>query len=120
MVARAEQELRPDINGALLIRAHVDRSVPIEAQLSFSIIGLRLDEAALQREAIDARDKAALRFGVNVARVGWIGKRPKPISATKVFPPAIADPAWILRIAHPHAVVLQPAKHVIRISVVRA
>ena len=46
MIARAEQELRANVNRALLIRAHVDRRVPVEAQLPFSVILFRLDQTA--------------------------------------------------------------------------
>ena len=109
-----------DINRALLIGAHVDRRVPVEAQLAFSIVLLRLDDARFQREAIDAGDESALRFGVHVAGVSWIRKHPESISSQKIFPAAIGNPAWILRVAYPDAVVLQTAKDMIRIGVVGA
>ena len=60
VVAGAEQELCADVNRALLIGAHVDRSVPVETQLPFPVIGLRLDEPGLERESIHSTDLAAL------------------------------------------------------------
>src|ERR1700722_6766162 len=115
-----KQELRPDIDGSLLLWTHMHRRVPVEAQLLFAVVRFWLDEARLQSEPIDAGDKAALRFRINVTGIGWIRKRPESVSAAKIFPPAIGNPAGILGVAHPHAVVLQPTKNVIRISIVRA
>src|SRR5260370_26683789 len=118
MVARAEQELRANIDRALLIGDHVNWSIPIEAQLPFSIVWLRLNKLAFQREPIDSPNKAALRFGINIACIGRIGKYPETISAKNIFPVAIVEPARILRVAHPNAVVLQPAEYVIGVGVV--
>src|SRR5260370_3879152 len=118
VVSRAEEELRADVNRALLIGAHVDRRVPVEAQLPFPVIRLRLDETALEREMIHAADLAALRFSVNVVRVGGIRKYPETLPPKKILPAAVGNPARILRVAHPRAVVLQSAEDVIWIRVV--
>src|SRR5260370_8293026 len=101
MVARAEQELRADINRALLIGAHVNWSIPIEAQLPFSIVWLRLNKLAFQREPIDSPNKAALRFGINIACIARIGKYPETISSKNIFPTPIAHPARIFIVSHP-------------------
>src|SRR5205807_2597258 len=118
MIARAEQKLCADVNRSLLVGAHVDRRVPVEPQLSLSIILFRLDQFAFQRDPVDSPNKAALRFGVNVVCIGRIGKYPETVSAEKIFPAAVGDSARILRIAHPRAIVLEPAENMIRISVV--
>src|SRR6266478_5848532 len=60
VIAGTEEELRADVNRALLIGANMDRSVPVEAQFPLSIVWLRLDQPALQREPIDSPNKAAL------------------------------------------------------------
>src|SRR5258708_3397151 len=99
----------------------MNRSIPVEAQLPFSIIGFRLDQPAFQRDPVDSPNKAALRFGLNVVLlVGRTRKPPEPVPSKKIFPAAVGNPAWILRVAYPHAVVLQTAENVVRISIVRA
>src|SRR6266436_5610402 len=52
--------------------------------------------------------------------IGRIRKDPKSISAIKVFPAAISDTARIRGIAHPCAVILQAAEHVVGILHVHA
>src|SRR5437879_11113221 len=42
----------------------------------------------------------------------------KAVSSKNIFPAPIGDSSWVLRIADPHAVVLQPAKDVVRIGAV--
>src|SRR5882672_1605173 len=115
VVARAEQELRSDVESALLIRAHVNRCIPIEAQLAFAIILLRLDGSRFERGPIHAADGAALRLGVDVTRFGGIGKDPESISAIKILPAAVGNAAGVGGIAHPRAVILKPAKHMVRV-----
>ena len=114
IVARAEEELRADVERAVLRGAHVDRRVPVEAQLPFLVAGQRLDVADLVRLAVDAADVAALRFGVEVRRVGGIDEHPEAVAAVHVLPLRLRDAAGELRLADPRAVVLQAAVHVVR------
>src|SRR5258706_16126754 len=83
MVARTEEELRTDIDGAFFVRAHVNGSVPVEAQLAFSVIWLRLDGTAIQRDAINAANISALRFGVDIVGVRRITKNPEAVATEK-------------------------------------
>ena len=66
MVARAKQELSPYINCSFLVRAHVNRRVPVEPQLVLVVVGERLDGPHFKRMPIDAANCAALVFRVNV------------------------------------------------------
>src|SRR5205807_10292170 len=100
------QELRADVDGAVLRGTHVNRSVPVEAQLAFVVVRQRLDVAYLVRLAIDASDVAALCFRVDVRGIGGIDEDPKAVAAIEVLPLALGDAAGILRLAHPRAVVL--------------
>src|SRR5580765_311151 len=120
VVARTKKKLRSDIQRALFTGTHVNRSIPVEAELAFAVVGLRLNRAGFQRETIHAADFTALGFGVDVVGIGRIGKYPKAVAAEQVFPAAVSDTAGILRIANPDAVVLQTAENVIRICVVGA
>src|SRR6266851_10315507 len=113
VVARAEQELRSDVEGALLIRAHVNGRIPIEAQLALAIIRLRLDASRFERGPIHAADGTALGLGVYVTWFGGIGKDPESISAIEILPAAVGNAAGVGGIAHPCAVVLETAKHVV-------
>src|ERR1700680_1901472 len=115
MVARAEQELRSDVNSALLIRAQVNRRVPVEAQLAFAIALLGLDATRCQRRLIYASDVATLRFGIDVRGIGGIRKDPESISVVEIFPAAVGDAAGIGGIAHPRTVILQAAVHMVGI-----
>src|SRR5205814_2342246 len=69
VVARAEEELRADVDGALLRRAEVDRRVPVVAELALLVMRERLEGGRLVRLAVDATDVAALRLGVDVIGV---------------------------------------------------
>src|ERR1700686_1868600 len=120
MIARTEQELRSDVDSALLIRAQVNRRVPVEAELAFPIILLGLDAARRESGLIYAANVATLRFGVNVGGIGGIRKDPKSIAAEEIFPAAVGDTARIGRIAHPGTVILQAAVHMVGILHVHA
>src|SRR5206468_6378164 len=82
------------------------------------VILFGLDSATRTRDPIDSPNKAALRFGVNVICIGRIRKYPKAVSSKNIFPAPVGDSSWVLRIADPHAVVLQPAKDVVRLGAV--
>src|SRR3954469_9075264 len=114
MVAAAEQELRADVDRALLIRRQRDRRVPIVADV-FLVAGLGLDIPRGQRAAIDPRNVAALIFGIGVIRVGRIGEGPEAVAAVEVFPAVVGDAARIFLVADPAAVVLQAAIDLIRV-----
>ena len=120
MIARAEQELRADIDRALLIGTHLDGRVPVEAQFLFAVLRIGLDGRDFVREAIDAADFATLRFGVDVCRVGRIFPRPEAIAAEHILPARIRNATGIRGIAHPGAVILQAAVDVVRLGLVHA
>src|SRR5208283_1008691 len=69
--------------------------------------------------AIDARDFAALRFGVSVIRIGGIGEGPEAVAAEEILPAAIGDAGRILGIADKGAIVLEAAVDLVRIGHVR-
>src|SRR6202035_2085887 len=56
MIARAEQELRSDVNRSFLIRAHVNRSIPIEAQFLLAIVRPGLETASLGCVTVHSTD----------------------------------------------------------------
>ena len=115
MVARAEQILAADVDRALLVRARGQRRVPIEAQL-LGRVGFGLDVARLERVPVDARHRAALRFGIHVIfRIGRVGKGEEAVSAEHALPAAVADAARIGAVAHPVGVVLQAAVDLVRV-----
>ena len=60
MIARAEQVLGANVDGAFLVRTHVNRRVPVQPQLLVSVVGVGMDAARLMRDAIDAPQFAAL------------------------------------------------------------
>ena len=91
----------------------MDRRVPVVPQFSFAEVGQRLDVARLVRLAIDAADLAPLRLGVKIIRVRWVTEHPKAIAAVHVLPLMIRDPARILGVADPGAVVLKTPIHTI-------
>src|SRR5204862_4665557 len=107
VIARAEQELRPDINRPLLVGTHMDRRVPVEAQLLFRIIRPGMDVAPLVRIAIYAPNLPALRLGVNIIRIGWVLKYPEAVASEYIFPVRIGYPTRKGRRRHPGTVVLQ-------------
>src|SRR5438067_445939 len=119
MVAAAEQELRADVDGALLIGRERDRRVPIVAQLLL-VPALGLDIALLERLAVDPRDVPALIFGVSEVGVRRIGEGPEAVAAEQILPAAVGDAAGIFLIADPRAVVLQAAVDLVRVLVVGA
>src|SRR6266478_5766139 len=113
MVVRAEQEFSANVNRALFIWAHVNRRIPIEAQLFLTVQRQGLDRPTFVCEAIDSANLAALRFGVDVSGIGGIGKHPETVAAKHVFPAGIAHTAGIRGISYPGTVVLQAAVNVI-------
>ena len=119
LVARAEQELRADVDRALLVRAHFDRRVPVVAQLLLEACG-RLDESRQARATVDAAEEAALRFGIDEVGVGRIGPHPEAVAEIQVVPARIRDAARKRRITGPRTVVLQAAVHLVRVLVVDA
>src|ERR1700722_16071029 len=120
MVAGAKQKLRPDVDRSLLIRAHVNRSVPVEAQLLLAIIRPRFQATSLMRVAIDSPDFSPLRLGVNIGRIGRIFEHPETVATVHVFPARVTYSARIGRIADPRTVVLQSAVYVVGIRIVGA
>jgi hypothetical protein len=84
-VARAEEELRADVDGALLRRAGVDGGVPVEAQL-LAVAGLGLDVARRSSAPIDPADVAALELGVDGLRIGGIDEGPETVAVVEVLP----------------------------------
>src|SRR6266481_6289924 len=120
MIARAEKELRTNVDCSLFIGRHENGCVPVEAQLLFVVSGLRLDIAAVERMPVDAANGAALRFGVNPVRIGGIGEYPEAVTAIQVLPARVADSARIRRVAHPGAVVLQSTVDAVRIIIINA
>src|SRR5438067_13672985 len=70
--------------------------------------------------AIYPPDGTALLLGVEIIAIGRIGEHPEAVAAEHVFPLRVVDAAGILRLAHPRAVVLQPAVNLERIFVVEA
>ena len=70
--------------------------------------------------AIDAAEFPALRFRIDVVRVGGIFPRPEAVAAVHVLPTRVGDAARVGRIADPGAVVLQAAVDVIGLGVVDA
>src|SRR5579864_6173577 len=105
MVARTEEELRADVNGAFLIRAEVDWSIPVEVQLLFFVLRLWLDVASAQRVTVYSGNLTALRFGINIIGVCRVFKYPETVAAVNVFPARVGDAARIRGIAHPNAVI---------------
>src|SRR5205085_7334689 len=95
VIARAKQKLRADVNRSVLRRAHLNRRVPVVAQLAFLVIGQWLNAARLVRLAIDAADVAALRFGIDVIGIGRICKYPESVAAIDVFPTVVGDSSRI-------------------------
>ena len=120
VIARAEHELRADVDGALLIRTEHQRRVPIEAQLRLAVPRVRLNGARFVRDTVHPLDFPALRLHIDVSRVGGIFPHPEAVAAAHVLPARIAHAAGIGRIAHPATVVLQTAVHAIRLGIIRA
>src|SRR5262249_9364181 len=114
VVARAEEELRADVDHALLRRTDRDRRVPVEAQLAFPVTRQRLEAADLVGSALDPADLAALRLRVDVAGVRGADVSAEAVAAVDVLPAAVRDPARILRVADPAAVVLESAVDAVR------
>src|SRR2546430_14349646 len=84
--ARAERDLRADVDGAPLRRADVNRRVPVEAELLLLVMRERRDVAILVRLAIDARDPATLILRVQVIRVSRVDEHPEAVPAVHGFP----------------------------------
>ena len=99
-VARAEEELRAEVDRPLLRRRGVDRRVPVEMQL-LVVAGLRLDVARGPGLPVVAGDVSALRLRVHRVGIGRIGDRPEAVSVGNRRPPGIRDPAGVRGIAEP-------------------
>src|SRR5580765_3480143 len=99
MIARAKQKLRADVDSSG--RTHVNRRVPVETHLAFLVIRQRLNVARFKSFAIDAPDVTTLRLGVDIIRIGRIGKDPETIAAVDVLPTVVGDSAGVRRIADP-------------------
>src|SRR6202043_835015 len=103
-VAGPEEELRADVDGALLLLAHMDRRVPVEAELAFLVVREGLEGTSLVRLAVHASDLAALRLRVDESRIGRVGEHPEAVAAEHVLPLVVGDAAGIVRLANPRAV----------------
>src|SRR6516164_3852540 len=99
MVARAEEELRTNIDRSLLVRRKRDWGIPIEPKF-LVIVRSRLDVACFMGVPIYAADFAALVLGIDIVWVGRVGKHPESIAAVHIFPAMIGNATWILRIAY--------------------
>ena len=119
LVARSEEELRADVDGALPCGAHRDGRVPVEAQLLL-VASLGLDVAGGEGAPVDPPDVAALVLGVDGVRVRRILPGPEAVAVVDVLPAAVGDAARIRRIADPGAVILQAAIDLVRVLVVDA
>ena len=120
VIARTEQELRADVNGALFVGAHLNGRVPVEAQFLFAVIRLGLMERLFVRITIHSSDFAALRFGINVSRGRKDLRTSRSHRRHTYFPSASWRRRRDRRIADPRTVVLQAAIDVVRIGVVHA
>ena len=114
MVARAKEELRANVERALVGLAEVDGRVPVVAQLFFAVEGQRLDVARLVRLPVHAANLATLRFRVEVVGVSGVGEHPEAIATVHVLPLVAGDAARVRRRTHPRTVVLQPAVNAVR------
>src|SRR4029077_15815561 len=111
-IARAKQELRAEVDGALARGAHVNGRVPVEAELPLLVARERLDAARLVRLAVDAPDLPALILRVDVVGIGGVDEHPEAVAVVHVLPLTVRDAARVLRLTDPRAVVLQAAVHV--------
>src|SRR5437763_9437247 len=105
MVAAAEEELRADVDRALLVGRQRDRRVPVVAELFF-VAALGLDIALLERMAIHPADMPALRLCIGVIRIGRIGKGPETIAPEQILPAVVGDPAGIFAVPRPRGIIL--------------
>ena len=100
VIARAEKELRADVERVSVGRRERDRRIPVEAQLLL-VICLRLDVTVRQRVAIDAADVAALILRVDVIRIAGVGEGPEAVAAEEIFPAVVGNAARIFGVADP-------------------
>jgi hypothetical protein len=114
-IGGTEEELRGDVDDALLRRAGRDGRVPVEAQLLL-VVGERLDVARGHRAPVDAADVAALRLDVDGLRIARVRLRPEAVAAVEVLPALVRDAATVRGVADPGAVVLQAAVDVVRVG----
>src|SRR5258708_27263539 len=77
-----------------------------------------MDVAREQQLAIDARDGAALRFGIDAVGIGRIRHPPEAVAAVEVLPARVGDASSVCGVAHPRAVVLKAAVHLVGVLVV--
>src|ERR1700738_194844 len=98
----------------------MNRRVPIEAELPFSVIRFGFNETRFQGGAVHAANESALRFGIHIIWIGRICERPETVPAKKIFPAAVGNSSRVLRVASPDAVVLQPPVNMVGIRLVHA
>src|SRR5262249_58252418 len=67
-----------------------------------------------------AADVAALRLRVHVLGIGGMAHDPEAVAAIQILPTLLADAPRVRGVAHPGAVVLQPAVDLIRILAIDA
>src|SRR5262249_10645891 len=67
-----------------------------------------------------AADVAALRLRVHVLGIGGMAHDPEAVAAIQILPTLVADAPRVRGVAHPGAVVLQPAVDLIRILAIDA
>ena len=117
VVARPEEELRAEIDRALLGRRGVDRRVPVEMQL-LVVACFRLNVAHRASPPVESCDVAPLSLRVNRLGVGGIRNRPESVAVWNCFPSGIRDASRMRGVADPGAVVLQSAVDLVRIPIV--
>ena len=114
LVARAEEELRGVVEGALLVRAQVDGGVPVEAVLGLPGLGRGLDVLGLQGGLAHAVEVAALDLVVDHVGVLGVDEGPEPVAGGEGVPVLVADGPRPPRGSVPGGVVLQAAVDVVR------
>ena len=120
MITRPEQKFCADVDGALLIGAHVNRGVPIEAQLLLAIFGKRLDRPTFVGEAIHPANLTALRLGIDISGIAGIREHPETVTAEHIFPARVTYAAGVRGVSYPGAVVLQPTVNMVGVIVIHA
>src|ERR1035438_5701494 len=107
VIARPKQKLRPQINRSPIVRAHLDRSIPVESKLRFARTRQRLDLSRFARRLAKARDLSTLIFRVCEVSIRRVGKRPEAIPKIYISPVPVCDSIRRPRRPHPRAVILQ-------------
>ena len=92
MIARAEQELRAEIDRARLIRTQSDRRIPVKAKVRVTRPWQWLDLLRFARGLAEARDLAALVFGIGVIGIGG-SRSPETVADTDLSPRRLGIPS---------------------------